>query len=101
MTHWKVRWNHSFADEPVVIYMELDESRWEVRKVEVFADGTRGCASQDSSTANTALSESPIQSFEEIAAQREFAPEMISAAEFELVWKQTECARMVTSTPRH
>ena len=39
MIYLKVKWNHSFSDEPVLLYSELDRERWEVRKVEVFPGG--------------------------------------------------------------
>lgn len=40
----KVRWFHENSDEPVVLMSELDASRYEVRKVEIFADGRIGYA---------------------------------------------------------
>ena len=35
MTYIRVEWKYSFANEPVWLYSELDDLRWEVRKVEV------------------------------------------------------------------
>jgi hypothetical protein len=34
MKYVKVEWHHSFNDQPSVIYSEVDDSGWEVRKVE-------------------------------------------------------------------
>jgi len=42
MTYLKVKWIHSHPDAPVLLYSELDRERWEVRKVEVFRDGSLG-----------------------------------------------------------
>lgn len=30
MTYLKVKWIHAHADEPVLIYSELDHERWEL-----------------------------------------------------------------------
>ena len=44
MTHLKVKWIHSYPDEPVIIYSELDHELWELRKVEVLPGGRMGYA---------------------------------------------------------
>ena len=31
----KVRWDHEFVEEPVEVFSELDNDRYEVRKVEI------------------------------------------------------------------
>jgi hypothetical protein len=35
MTHIVVTWHHQHPDEPVELFSELDDERFEVRKVEV------------------------------------------------------------------
>ena len=45
MTYFKGKWKHSFEEEPVWFYSELDEERWEVRKVEIHGDGRKNFAS--------------------------------------------------------
>lgn len=87
MDYLHVRWQHDAADAPVDIYSELDDDRWEVRKVEVFPDGTRHYADDWRSTGRTGLSEVPLPSFEELAAQRVLTPAVIDGAEFERMWK--------------
>lgn len=47
MEHLKVRWIHTHVDEPVLLMSELNSDRYEVRKVEVYADGRMGFASAD------------------------------------------------------
>ncbi len=46
MRYLRVQWLHSHPDEPVTLYSELDDEGWEVRKVEIFADGHIGFASK-------------------------------------------------------
>ena len=88
MQYIKVRWNHGRADSPVWLYSELDDERWETRKVEVFRDGSIGWASATEETLETRLGECAVPSLEEIASDHdgEFEPAEIDAAEFERVW---------------
>jgi len=39
MQYLKVRWIHPSQEDPVVLLSELDSDRYEVRKIEIFADG--------------------------------------------------------------
>lgn len=86
MNYIRVKWNHSFSDEPTVLYSELDAERWEVRKIEVFADGRRGYAGRGESAGATKLGEEPIPPLSEIAADPQFEPIEITKEEFEEVW---------------
>ncbi|WP_410592846.1 DUF6881 domain-containing protein [Amycolatopsis sp. lyj-23] len=88
MDYLHVHWRHEAPDAPVDIYSELDEDRWEVRKVEVFPDGTLQYADDWRSTGRTGLSEVPLPSFEEIAAQQALTPAVIDGAEFERLWER-------------
>jgi hypothetical protein len=82
----KVKWNHDFATEPVLLYSELDNGRWEVRKVEVFSDGHCEFASSEEASAAARLGLMPVPSLDEIAENPEFEPVEISREEFEVVW---------------
>jgi uncharacterized protein DUF6881 len=42
VTHFQIRWDHDDPDDPLTIYEELSDERYELRKVEEFADGRRG-----------------------------------------------------------
>ena len=88
MTYIKVKWIHTFPDEPVDIYSELDNDRWETRKIEFFADGTNRYVGEDvaSIDLDSELSEEPIPSLIEIAADPQFEPVEITKEEFEVVW---------------
>ena len=87
-TYLRVEWKHTHADDPVMLYSELDEDRWEVRKVEVFADGRMTYADGRGATGDTQLGEDQVPPVDEIAKNAEFAPVVISRAEFETVWSK-------------
>jgi hypothetical protein len=87
MMYLRVLWKHSFADEPVELLSELDEARFEVRKVEVFRDGHKGYASNTESERGTELGVEPIPHLAEIASDPQFLPEEISREEFDVAWK--------------
>ena len=90
MNYLKVKWIHTYPDQPVFIYSELDDDRWELRKVEIFPDGRMGYADPEVEVGRTGLSELPLPSFEKIAADPEFEPEVISKAEFERIWARAK-----------
>ncbi|WP_290062565.1 DUF6881 domain-containing protein [Amycolatopsis solani] len=87
MDYLHVHWQHDAPDAPADIYSELDDDRWEVRKVEVFPDGTHHYADDWKSTGKTGLSEVPLPPFEDLAAQRALTPTEIDEAEFERRWQ--------------
>ena len=93
MHYIKVKWSHSFPSEPVLLYSELGDDRRELRKVEVFPNGTYGFASDSHAHGTTRLSEEPIPPDAEINLQPGFELEEISQDEFEEVW-----ARAVVAT---
>jgi hypothetical protein len=84
LQHIKVEWVHDHPDEPVVLYSELDEGRWELRKVEVYADGTMDFSDAERSSGNTRLGSLPVPPLTELS--EEFIPQVVTAAEFEHVW---------------
>lgn len=86
MRYLRVQWHHEHDDEPVEFLSEIDDDAFEVRKIEVFRDGTMGFADADDSCHGTRLGEHPIPPLEEIASQAEFEPEIIGRAEFERTW---------------
>lgn len=88
-TYLYAKWKNAPADSPVEFYSELDAQRWETRKVEVFPDGHMGFASSaGSSNDGTRLAIVALPPVAEIARQIEFEARLISAEEFETVWKR-------------
>jgi len=87
MTYLKVRWHHSFSDEPVLLHCELDANLLELRKVEVYADGRIGYAGDDEEFGGTRLGWEATPPSEEIAADPQFEPQETNKQEFEEVWE--------------
>ncbi len=86
MKYIRVKWEHTFDNEPVELISELDEALQEVRKIEVFRDGRKGFASKAESTGGTRLSLESLPSLAEIASDPQFKPAEISKREFEEAW---------------
>ena len=83
MIYLRCRLKHSFRDEPTLLYSELDDERWECRKVEIFADGRTGYADRHQ---ESILGSVPVPSLAEITADLQFDPIEVSKEEFESVW---------------
>jgi hypothetical protein len=80
-------WKHDDPGFPIRIYSELDEERYETRKIEIFPDGRVGYADLEKvDNGDTGLSEKPLPSIEEINADPVFDAKEISKEEFEQVW---------------
>lgn len=87
MQYIKVQWLHDDPDFPVLLYSELDEDRWEIRKVDIYPDGRMEYADKDGGIGSTMLcDEMPIPPLEEIASDPVFVPEEIPQEEFERIW---------------
>lgn len=82
------KWKNSPVGSPVEFYSELDSSRYEIRKVEVFQNGSFGYASKLSSTPDTRLGIAPVPSLAEISSQPEFDVKSIEQKEFEATWSR-------------
>lgn len=87
MRYFKCKWIHSNPDEPVWLYSELNDANREVRKVEVYADGRKGFASELESVHGSFLGLEPVPPIDEIASDPEFEPAFIKRDEFERVWE--------------
>jgi hypothetical protein len=84
----RVAWRHSSLSDPTLLYSELDDERWEVRKVEVFRGGMLGYASSNSTFGGTELGTTPVPPLGEINQNTEFDGEVITSAEFQKVWEE-------------
>ena len=88
MKYIRVAWRHQHAEQPIILYHELNAQRWETRKIEVFRNGHIGYASAESESGGTGLSTEPLPELSEIAKDSQFEPAEITPEEFESIWSQ-------------
>jgi hypothetical protein len=88
MKYLFVKWMHNNPEYPVLLYSELDDSKFEIRKVEIFPDGSKGYAGESEEFGKTRLGIEPIPSISEIAKDPEFEPREITQEEFEKIWSE-------------
>jgi hypothetical protein len=81
-----VIWHHNDPAYPVRLVSELDENRWERRKLEFYCDGRVGMASAGRATLDTALGLEPVPSIEEINKDREFIAKPMESGAFQALW---------------
>ncbi len=86
MMYLMVKWKHEHPDEPVVLYAELDEGRWERRKIDMFPDGRWGYADEHEEVSGTMLGEAQTPSVEQLNADPVYEAVEIDPAEFEKLW---------------
>jgi len=83
----KVKWHHSSESEPVELYSELDENRYEVRKIEMYRSGHLDFADGSRTSGNTRLGVLPVPPIHEINDDTQFEASLISKETFEALWK--------------
>ncbi|MGO4722579.1 MULTISPECIES: DUF6881 domain-containing protein [unclassified Inquilinus] len=74
MSYIRVQWVHSFPDEPVWLISELDGNRRETRKVEIFADGSKGYAAEGVEIGGTRLGFEAAPTLKEIGSAPPIPP---------------------------
>lgn len=99
MTYLKVLWKHNVPDDARWLYSELDDERWERRKIEVFPDGRWGFADEHQEVGGSGLGECATPSVEEINADPEFEAVEITREEFEVLWAARRQAIVMTDRP--
>jgi hypothetical protein len=82
-----VHWIHERSSEPILILSELDGSRRERRKIELFADGRFGVAAENAETGSTFLSLEIYPEIAEINSSEEFDAVPGTAEVFDLLWR--------------
>ena len=88
MIYIKVHWKHNFQNEPIFLYMELDENRNEIRKVEIFGNDLLGYAYKNININGTFLSKFKIPELCEINEDSQFDAFEIDKETFELIWNR-------------
>lgn len=84
--HQRIVWKHGYADEPIVLYAEIDSNGFEVRKVDEYKDGRLVRADRSAGAGSTFVSDYFIPGIDVINQAPTFDASSISAAEFEQVW---------------
>lgn len=78
---------HGGMHDPIALASELDDEGYEVRKVEIFANGFLGFASEQASTGSTFLGDAPIPPDSEILKDAQFSLEPMEKEDFERIWE--------------
>ena len=84
--YFKCKWIHSHPEDPILLYSELDSSRMEIRKIEIWSDNRIGYADQKEQSNETELGLVAVPELSKIAKDPQFQPVEISKSEFEEVW---------------
>jgi hypothetical protein len=86
MRYLYIKWVHKNPGDPVHLYSEIGDDGYELRRIELWANGRKGYADANEEAGGTALSVMPVPSLKEIAAQPEYQPKQIDAEEFHKLW---------------
>jgi hypothetical protein len=86
MEYFKASWIHDLKDQPILFYSELDNDRYEVRKIEIYKDDSFGFADTSFEFGGAALGTVSVPSIEEINSDPQFLANVITKEEFEEIW---------------
>ena len=86
MEYLKVSWIHEDDNFPILLYSELDEERYEVRKIEIYRNDLFGLASLNCEYNGSILGAGPVPDTTEINKEPEFIVHETTKEEFEEVW---------------
>jgi hypothetical protein len=87
-SYFYCRWRHDDANEPVDLYSEIDDSRYETRKVYVWADGRRAYADEQEAVGDTQLGDQVVPPLNEINGDPQFEAREMTKQEFEEIWSK-------------
>ena len=86
MHYVRIYWLNREDDEAEIQYSELDELRFECRKIELYPDGSFGIANSNFNFGGTALSVEPVPQPKDLNHNSQLVAEDLSPEEFEMVW---------------
>jgi len=86
MRYISVKWFQDSPDYPILIVSEIDDERWEHRKLEYYEDGRVGYADADNEVNGSGLGLEPWPELDVIRSDAEFELTMITAEEFDRLW---------------
>lgn len=89
MNYVLLEWFHTLEDEPYLIYSEIDDQRYEVRKVEIYKNGTIARYDEQMTDSLFQLSDVKFpENLDEINQYQEFCAKYVSQEEFETMWNK-------------
>ena len=88
MPYIDVAWRHDDPGDPIRLVSELNDQRYETRKLEFFRDGRVEYASARVSRGTKGIGAVPVPSLDEINADPQFHGVPIESAEFEALWER-------------
>jgi hypothetical protein len=83
-----VEWRAAGPGQPQTYLDEIDDKRWSVRCIRIFADGTNHAFHGTSYKWRDQMPEAPIPPLAEINVDPQFVARRISKQEFEKIWKE-------------
>lgn len=85
MEYIDVLWKHTHENEPVRLVLELDDGRFELRRLEFFMNGTVRAITGDE-IHEAAIEVLPVPPLEDINNDKQFEGRTLTAREFEALW---------------
>ncbi len=96
MKYILAKWHHNNSEDPILIYSEIDDNRWEHRKVEIFKDNHYGFADHNNEINGSRLGTEPWPDLVKLGTEPEFDITEISKEEFEELWLKTKDQKMAS-----
>ena len=82
-----LNWFHNLEDEPYIIYSEIDNQRYETRKIEIYKNGTIRKCNEKMLNSQIELGDVAFpENLDEINQDEQFHAQYISKEEFESMW---------------
>ena len=81
-----IHWKKPGPGEPSHSFSELDNERLELRKVDIFPNGTRGFAEGEEEHGGSILGSLPVPPLAELAGDPAFEASEIKVEEFQRQW---------------
>ena len=90
MEYIQLEWFHDMKTEPYIIYSEINDMRYEVRKIEVFKDGTYIKCSEEMVDSKIELADIPFPAdLNEINSDKQFCAKYhFFTKEWWQIWKK-------------
>lgn len=94
MKYLHIQWMHDLPDAPTDVYAELDDDRMEIRKIEMFGDGSIGYALLGLSTESTSLRSSPVPYVSQLNQDPKAMARDLEWHEFDDLWDKVVKPRL-------